>query len=132
MRAEHRNRFARLDHQCFIVFEPAQRRDNRVEGLPASRRASRAAVDNEFVRTLGNLGIEIVHEHAQRGFLWPSLTRNRRASGCADMAAEDAHGRGDGFAATLTRVADEWRAPKASNLKTYGPRCQFEIEKFLT
>ena len=45
---------------------------------------ARAAVDDQIVGPLGDLGIEIVHQHPQRGFLWPSLARQRRAAGRAD------------------------------------------------
>ena len=58
----------------------AQRRDDRVERLPAARRAARAAVDDEIVRPFGDLGIEIVHQHPQRGFLRPSFAGERRAA----------------------------------------------------
>ena len=39
-----------------------------------------AAVDDEIVGPLGDVGIEIVHQHPQRGFLRPSLARQRRAA----------------------------------------------------
>ena len=54
-----------------------QRGDDAVEGLPRARRLAGAAVDDEIVGSLGHLGIEVVHQHAQRGFLRPALARQR-------------------------------------------------------
>ena len=68
--------------------------DDRVVGLPAPSGAAGTSVHNQFVRTFGNLGIEIVHQHPERSFLRPSLAANRRASRRADdphWSAEGAH-----------------------------------------
>ena len=73
MRAEHANRLARLNEQRLIAFEPAQGRDNTVERRPVARRPPDAAVDDEFARPLGDVGIEIVHEHPERRFGQPAL-----------------------------------------------------------
>ena len=54
-----------LDEQRLVVGEAPQLADDGVEGLPAARGAARAAVDDEVVRVLGDLGIEVVHEHPQ-------------------------------------------------------------------
>ena len=43
-----------------------------------ARRLPGAAVDDQVVGPLGDLGIEVVHQHAQRGFLRPALARERR------------------------------------------------------
>ena len=91
VRAEDGDRFAGLHDERFIVLEPVQRRDDGVEGRPAARRASRSAVDDEIVGTFGDLRVEVVHQHAERGFLRPSFAGDRRASRRADMAAEGAH-----------------------------------------
>ena len=64
----------------------AQRRDDRVERLPVARRASRAAVHDEIVRPLGDVGIEVVHQHAQRGFLLPSLAGDARCRAARERA----------------------------------------------
>ena len=50
-----------------------------VEGLPVARRLAGAAVDDEVVGALGDLGVEVVHEHAQGGFLLPALAADLRA-----------------------------------------------------
>ena len=50
-----------------------QGRDDAVEALPVARRAADAAIDHELLGPLGDRGIEIVHEHAQRRFGEPAL-----------------------------------------------------------
>jgi hypothetical protein len=48
-----------LDEKRFVISEIAQRTDNGVERFPASRRAPGAAVNNQLVRVLGNIRIEL-------------------------------------------------------------------------
>ena len=57
------HRFPRLHQQRLIVIEPAQRRDDRVEGWPVACRLAGAAVDDEVLRPLGDLRVEVVAEH---------------------------------------------------------------------
>ena len=64
VRAEHADRLAGLDEQRLIALEAAQRRDDAVERLPIARRAADPAIDDELARPLGDVGIEIVHQHA--------------------------------------------------------------------
>jgi hypothetical protein len=45
----------------------------------------------EIVGTFRHLRIEIVHQHAQRGFLRPSLAGDGSAARRADVAAQRAH-----------------------------------------
>ena len=72
VRAEHAHRFARLDEQRLVVLERAQRGDDLLEALPVARRFADAAVDDQFLGALGDLGVEVVHEHAQRRFGEPA------------------------------------------------------------
>jgi hypothetical protein len=58
--------------------------DDGVERGPVAGRLSDAAVHDEILRTLRDLGIEVVHEHAERRFLHPSLARTFRAPGRAN------------------------------------------------
>jgi hypothetical protein len=44
-----------------------------VEALPVARGAADAAIDDQFLRVLGNGGIEIVHQHAERRLGEPAL-----------------------------------------------------------
>ena len=85
--AEHADRLARLDEQGLVVLEAAQRRDDAVERLPVARRAADAAIDHELARPLGDLGIEIVHQHAQRRFGEPALGAELASA----RGADDAH-----------------------------------------
>ena len=67
MRAEHADGLARLHEQRLVAFEPSQRGDDTVEALPVARGTADAAVDDELARPFGDLGVEIVHQHAQAG-----------------------------------------------------------------
>jgi hypothetical protein len=91
MRRENRDWLAGLHDERFVVLEPPERGHDRVEGRPAARRAARAAVDDQLVGPFRHLGVEVVHQHPQRGFLRPSFAGERRAPGSADMTADDVH-----------------------------------------
>ena len=79
-RLEHADGFSRLHEQRLVRFEAPQRRDDELEALPIARRLAAAAVHDEVRGILGHLGIEVVHQHAQRGFRRPRLARARSAS----------------------------------------------------
>ena len=96
VRPEHADRLARLNQQCLVVTEAFQRGDDGVEALPVASGAADAAVDDQFLGILGNVGIEIVHQHAQRGFGQPASGGERRAT------------RGPDFAVAVTAVAGHW------------------------
>ena len=77
----------------------AQLADDRVERLPRACRAPGPAVDDEVVRILGDLGIEVVHEHPQRRFLRPAAAgqlaparARRHASRAPGRAVSRGHG----------------------------------------
>ena len=55
-----------------------------VEGGPVARGFAGAAVDHQVGRALGDVGVEIVHEHAQGRFLLPSPAAEGRAARRAD------------------------------------------------
>ena len=74
----------RLDQHGLVVFEVLQRRDDRGVGLPAAGGAAGAAVDDELVGMFGHLRVEVVHQHAHRGFLRPALAAALQAPGGAD------------------------------------------------
>ena len=57
---------------------------DRVERLPAAGGATGAAVDHEVLGVLGDLGVEVVHQHPQRGFLLPALAGDVGAARGAD------------------------------------------------
>ena len=85
--AEHADRLAGLDEQGLVALEPAQRRDDAVERRPVARRPPDAAIDDELARPFGDVGIEIVHQHAQRRFGEPALGAELGSV----RAADDAH-----------------------------------------
>ena len=98
--AEDRHRLARLDEQRLVVAEPPQRGDDRVEALPVARRLARAAVDHQLLGPLGHLGVEVVHQHAQRRLLLPAaageLGAARRAHRARQRRRERRRGGGHG------------------------------------
>ncbi len=83
--AKNAHRPPRLHQQRFVVFERTKRAHNRVECLPASRRAAGAAVHDQLVRLFSHFRVQIVMQHAQGGFLVPALAGEcaapRRADG---------------------------------------------------
>ena len=83
---EHGDRLAALDEQRLVVGEAAQLADDRVERLPAPGRATGPAVDDERVGVLGDLRVEVVHQHPQSRLLAPAAAAQVRASRGADGA----------------------------------------------
>ena len=67
VRWKHADRLARLDQQRLVVFEPAKRFDDLVEAGPIARGPADAAVDHQVLGPLGHVGVEVVHQHPQRG-----------------------------------------------------------------
>ena len=58
------------------VSSPSSARSSRTmtsKHVPDARGLAGAAVDDEVVGPLGDLGVEVVVEHAERGFLDPAL-----------------------------------------------------------
>ena len=109
-----------------VALEPLQRRDDPVEALPIARGAADAAIDHELARPLGDLGVEIVHEHAQRGFGEPALGGERRAARRADAAGVVDAGHGVPFLKASRRCQQARRgcAAKAHGPpRRRGPRC---------
>jgi Sigma-70 region 2 len=88
--AKNPDRFAGLNEQRFVVFKIAQGSDDGVEGGPIACGAAGAAVDDELVGLFGNLGVEVVHEHAEGGFLMPTFAGDLASTGRA-------HDRGHNF-----------------------------------
>ena len=93
VRSEHTDRLAGLHEHRLVVRERPQRPHDRVERLPRTRRPAGPAVDHEILRSLGDVGVEVVHEHPHRGLLRPRPTRQLGAPRCPDLAR--AHARDD-------------------------------------
>jgi len=77
---------AALHEQRLVVFEVAQGPDDPVEVGPASRGLARAAVDDQLVGLLGDVGVEVVVQHAEGGLLVPALAGALRSSRGVDDA----------------------------------------------
>ena len=77
--------------QRLVVLERSERRDDRVEGRPAARGLAGSAVHDEILRALGDVRIQIVHQHPEGGFLRPALAGERRAPRGADETRGHRH-----------------------------------------
>ena len=75
VRAHHADRLARLDQQRLVRLEPLQRADDRVQRRPVARGLARSTVDDEVLGPLGHVRVQVVQQHAQRGFRTPRLAR---------------------------------------------------------
>jgi len=73
VRAKYADGLARLNQQRLVVFEALQRAHYLIERAPIARRPSRPAVDDQLVRLLCHFRVKVVHQHAERCFLMPSL-----------------------------------------------------------
>jgi hypothetical protein len=118
MRLEHAHGLAGLDEERFVVLERDERAHDGIERFPVARRLAGAAVDDEIVGALGDIGIEIVHQHPECGFLRPAFAGQRGASRRSDDACRCGH---------------EVRGRRRKlDLKKGRERCQFENEKYFT
>ncbi len=70
---EDAGRLSRLHQKGLVVFQFAESRYDRMVGLPVARRFAAPAVDDQVLRPFGDLCVQVVHQHAQRGFLVPAL-----------------------------------------------------------
>ncbi len=84
--AKNTDRLARLYDERFILVQILQRRDDAVKILPGAGSTADTAVDDQLMRVLGHVRIEIVHQHAQRRFRHPALGIEFSALRCADVA----------------------------------------------
>jgi hypothetical protein len=82
VRLHHADRAAGLDEHRLVLLERPQRAHHRVVGAPVAGRLARAAVDDELVGVLGDLGVEVVLKHAEGGFLLPSQGAQFTAARC--------------------------------------------------
>src|SRR5208337_1803473 len=95
--AEDADWFARLHQQSLVVVQRLQRVDDGVIALPVARGAAGAAVYHQVLRALGDVGIEVVHQHAHGGFLPPSFAGEL-------VAARRLHGN----IGSAGRFCDDW------------------------
>jgi hypothetical protein len=95
VRSEHAHGLPALNEQRLVVLQSPQRPDDRLVALPVSRRLSGAAVDDELVRILGDVRVQVVHQHPEGGFLVPALAADLGSGGCPDRPGESALGHGE-------------------------------------
>ncbi len=86
VRAQHPDRLAGLHEHRLVVRERGEGAHHRVERAPVAGGAAGAAVDDEVVGPLGDLGVEVVLQHAQRGLGLPGPGGEGGAARCADGA----------------------------------------------
>ena len=91
MRPEHADRLARLNEQGLVRCEPFELGDDHVERLPIACRTGCAAVDDEVVRALGDIGVEVVHETSEDPLGLPAAATKSRSDGGADRACTFCH-----------------------------------------
>ena len=80
------DRFSRLHEQRLVIRETLERADNRLEAAPIPRGAARSAINDQVLRLLCHLRIEIVHEHPERCLLMPPF-----AADCGATRGSDGH-----------------------------------------
>ena len=83
VRAKNSHGLAGLHQQGFVIFQRAQRSDDGVVAIPAACSLAAAAIDDQVFRLLGDFRVEVVHQHAQGGFLLPALAGKGGAAWCA-------------------------------------------------
>ena len=71
MRPEDADRLSALDEHRLVVSEPQERAYELLQAGVIARGLARAAVDDERLRVLGDLGIEVVEQHPQRRLRLP-------------------------------------------------------------
>ncbi len=125
-RAEHADRLAGLHEQRLVLAERAQRLQDRLEARPVARRLADAAVDDERVGVLGDLGVEVVLDHPVRRFDQPVAAGDgaaaRRAHGV--RAGEGRCGRKVGHGGLRRRRSvPDFRPCPADGAAGRGPGC---------
>jgi len=85
VRRQHGHRLPGLDDERLVGAEPLERGHDAGKRLLVARSAAPTAVDNERRGVLGDLGIEVVEQAAQRAFLLPA-TAAKLAHGAIVLA----------------------------------------------
>jgi hypothetical protein len=74
---EHADRLAGLHEQRFVVLEPRELGLDRVKARLVARCLADPAVDHEILRPLGDVRMQVVLQHPQRGLLPPAAGSHR-------------------------------------------------------
>ena len=127
MGPEHADRLARLHQKRLVVFERLQGRDDEVEILPGARGAADAAIDHQLVRVLGDVRVQVVHQHAHRRFGQPALGRDLRAGRREDVATVLPRVAHSGLQCAMNaRISREDAAQARGLVGLVGPRRRFQ------
>src|SRR5437879_1077232 len=86
MRFEDADRLPGLDQETLVKIQTPQGLDDAVETIPVARGLADAAVDHQVLRALRHLGVEVVHQHAQRRLGEPAARGDAAAARCAHHA----------------------------------------------
>ena len=73
VRPQNADRLARLHQQRLVVLERPERGNDAVKGRPVARSLARTPIDNQVLRPLGHVGVEVVHQHAEGRLLHPTF-----------------------------------------------------------
>src|SRR5205814_6518953 len=85
-------RRARLDQPGLVLLQGPRGPGDLLEVSPVAAPAAVPAVDDEVVAALGDLRVEVVHHHPERGLLGPAEAGELGSAGGADRAgARQAH-----------------------------------------
>src|SRR3546814_13178984 len=71
MSPEDADRLSRLDEQRLVALKALQGRDDALERLPIAGGLSDAPINDQILRPLGDLGIQVVNQPAEGGFRQP-------------------------------------------------------------
>ena len=106
VRPEDADRPARLHQHRLVVLERGQRPDQRVVARPVAGGLAGAAVDDQVLRALGDVRVQVVLQHPHRGLLRPALRGDRRAPGGPDRVHYSSFSSGVYGTKTLRRAAE--------------------------
>ena len=93
VRLQHADGLAGLDQQRLVVLQRLQRALDRVQRRVVTRRLARAAVDDQLLGVLGDVRVEVVVQHPQRGFLRPAEAFELEGLGHASSPVTDSAAR---------------------------------------
>ena len=91
---EDSDRLSALYQKCFVVFQAAERAYDPFVARPIAGRFPTPTVDDQLLRTLGDCGIEIVHQHPKRRLLMPPLAGEGGTGGGGDRGVGGGCGHG--------------------------------------
>src|SRR6202034_3944299 len=74
VRTQNSDGLSGLNQQRLIILKMDEGSCDRVVRIPIPRRLARSSVDDQLLRRLRDVGIEIVHQHPKGRLLNPSLT----------------------------------------------------------